>query len=151
MRSACLPITLPELLTRTLTNLISHFDLPLCASNTYPFLMIFVPFESWDRELSNAIKIIKNGTISRELRSNWIFDIFIDNHTVISRRLIAKRMCSHPLTRIPYHASLQIDIPWPATLNFNNKIRTLARNSWGRNDKNWIPFFSRRVARATLF
>ena len=35
--------------------------------NTYPFLMIFVPFESSQSQLSNGINFIKNGSILRNI------------------------------------------------------------------------------------
>ena len=46
--------------------------------NMYPFLMIFVPFESWEWGLSNDPGIIKNGSVYRRLQTrfwsqrNWI-------------------------------------------------------------------------------
>ena len=40
--------------------------------NMNPFLMKIVPFESWDRELSNGTIFIKNGSILRKLWRNRI-------------------------------------------------------------------------------
>ena len=37
-----------------------------------PFLMIFMPFERGDRELSNGTKLIKNGSILRKLANNCV-------------------------------------------------------------------------------
>ena len=41
--------------------------------NIDPFLMIFAPFERGDRELSNGAKIIKNGSILRKSKGNFVW------------------------------------------------------------------------------
>ena len=94
----------------------------------YSFLMILVPFESWDSGLSNGTRIVKNGVLQRKL---WSIPVQVAFH----EKWFCFWFCSNKI-KINWFCWAQIDFVFDFVPALNYRTRIVP---WAKTRTKMVP------------